>query len=305
MVTVKKFTSIDEFLKAYNDEPESFNMLVPVQSIQEISQIYKPVINLILISIDLEENQIYVQKNAKTPDGENYKETRYSISRRGLMLLSMAADCHFIDSNSYYNPDTDSFTCVANMKMHDMSGGWRVITESKSVPKMKTYTNGNKKLDSEAPQKAESGAQNRCIRSGLNIKQHYSLEQLKLPFVAIYPVLDARDEDVKRAMIAGAVASQNLLFGTPRQMARLAAPAGVDTFTGEIRDTGKAAEQAPPQNIGEQAEKFYCSVESCKTEIGKAVAEYSMKNYGAQLCTKCQKAAKAAQAAGKQGGTKQ
>lgn len=231
---MKKYKSIDEFLKDYEDGPQWFNMLVPVQSIQEISQIYRPVINLHTLSTDLEEGHIYVQKNAKDPNGNDYNETRYSITRRGLLLLATAADCHFLDSKTTYSPETEMFTCVANMKMHDMSGGWRIITESKSVSKMKALRNNNKMVDPEAAQKAESGAQNRCIRSGLNIKAHYSLEQLEKPFVAIYPVLDARDEDVKRALIAGAVASQNLLFGAPRIQAQLAAPEKVDPSTGEI-----------------------------------------------------------------------
>lgn len=238
MERVPKYVSIDDFLNDYDKAPEWFNMLVPVQSIQEISQIYKPVINLINLSLDLEDNQIYIQKNAKDPDGGNYNHTRYSIARRGLLLLSAAADCHFLDTRTTYNAETEAFTCVASMKMHDMSGGWRVITESKSVNKTKALKNGNKMLDPEAPQKAESGAQNRCVRTGLNIKSHYSVEQLKKPFVAIYPVLDARDEDVKRAVIARAVAAQNLLFGMPAR--RLAAPEGVDPETGEIMGGGQA-----------------------------------------------------------------
>jgi hypothetical protein len=41
---------------------------------------------------------------------------------------------------------------------------------------------------------------------------------LQKPFVAVYPVLDARDEDVKRALIAGSVASSNLLFGVMKPL---------------------------------------------------------------------------------------
>lgn len=210
---MKKYNDLEEFLNDYNKSPEWFNLLTPIQSVQEIGQIYRPVINMISISTDLEDNQIYVQKNAKNPEGGSYKEKRYSISRRGLLLLASAADCHFVDTKTSYNPDTDQMHCVASLKMHDMSGGWRIITESKSVNRMFTYKNGQKSLDPEASTKAESGAQNRCIRAALNIKAHYSLKQLELPFVAIYPVLDARDKDVKRALIAGAVVSNNLLYG--------------------------------------------------------------------------------------------
>lgn len=220
---MKKYMTVEEFLIDYEKSPGWFNMLTPVQSIQEISQIYKPVINLHFVSTDMEDNQIYVQKNAKDPDGNNYKHTRYSIARRGLLLLSSAADCHFLDTRTTYNPETECYHCVSSIKAHDMSGGWRIITESKSVSKWKSYKNKEKALDPEAPTKAESGAQNRCIRAALNIKAHYSLEQLQKPFVAVYPVLDARDDDVKRALIAGAVASSNLLYGVMRPL-QLEAP---------------------------------------------------------------------------------
>ncbi len=235
---MKKYTSLEKFLTDYEQSPEWFNMLTPIQSIQEISQIYRPVINLHFVSTDLEDNQIYVQKNAADPDGNKYKETRYSISRRGLLLLSSAADCHFLDTKTTYNADTECFHCVASIKAHDMSGGWRVITESKAVSKFKTYKNGNKVIDPEAPTKAESGAQNRCIRAALNIKAHYSMEQLQKPFVAVYPVLDARDEDVKRALIAGAVASNNLLYGIMKPLQQQLSAQKVDTETGEIIEGG-------------------------------------------------------------------
>jgi hypothetical protein len=226
--------SIEEFLIDYEKSPGWFNMLTPIQSIQEISQIYRPVINLHFVSTDLEDNQIYVQKNAKKPDGSSYNETRYSISRRGLLLLSSAADCHFLNTETKYNAETECFQCVSNIKTHDMSGGWRVITESKSVSKWKTFKNKNREIDPEASTKAESGAQNRCIRAALNIKAHYSKEQLEKPFVAVYTVLDARDEDVKHALIAGAVASNNLLFGIMKPLQQQLETRKVDTETGEV-----------------------------------------------------------------------
>jgi len=215
---MKKYNDLEEFLQDYYKSPEWYNMLTPIQSIQEIGHIYRPVINMIKLSTDLEDNHIYIQKNAKDPEGKPYPHTRYSIARRGLLLLATAADCHFVDSKITYNPETESYHCTASLKVHDMSGGWRIITESKSVSKFMTLKNGNRIPDPEASTKAESGAQNRCIRAALNIKAHYSLEQLEKPFVAVYPVLDSRDEDVKRALIAGAVVSTNMLYGAVKPL---------------------------------------------------------------------------------------
>ena len=137
---MKKYMSIDEFLNDYNQYPEAFNMLVPVQSIQDIGPMYKPIINMVFISIDPEEGDIYRQKNAKDPDGNDYKEKRYSISKKGLFQIYSAADARFTDTEQQFNVnkgmDLNTVTCKVSMQYHSFSGEWKTISDSKTVNRM-------------------------------------------------------------------------------------------------------------------------------------------------------------------------
>ncbi|MFA6737009.1 MAG: hypothetical protein WCR87_08855 [Saccharofermentanales bacterium] len=214
---MKKYISIDDFIKEYEQSPESYNMLVPVQSIQEIPMIYKPIINLVLLSTDLKESHIYEQKNA----GPEYKGTRYSITRRGLLLIAAAADCHLLDTQTSYDAEQKAYTSVAKIKVHDPSGGWRVYSASKTSAAEKSTRKGTTYRDDNAAEKAESGAQNRAIRAAFNIKGHYSIEELEMPFVAIYPILNDAEPDVREALIKGAVMGSNLLFGSANKAKEL------------------------------------------------------------------------------------
>jgi hypothetical protein len=237
-----KYTSVDEFLQDYEKYPKSYNMLVEQQSIQDVGPMFKPVINLVWVSTELEDWEIYVQKNALDPAGNQYREQRFSIASKGLFRIRSAADAHFIDTVHEYNKEDKLVTCTVVMRYHDASGGWASITQSKSVSTELRLRNGNTIPDKEAFQKAESGAQNRCIRKAFNIKPHYSTEQLSNPFVAIYFILDeSKDQSIKAAKIAAALAPTMLLYGGKRQLgtgatqAQLNAGVEVDAETGEVK----------------------------------------------------------------------
>jgi hypothetical protein len=131
----------------------------------------------------------------------------------------------------------------------------------------------------------------------LSIKSAYTLSELEKPFIVIYPVLDSKDADVKKALIAGAIASSNLLYGSGlmlNQGQQQALPEGrpdVDMSTGEIIDSDYEAE-APEIKPWDQEEKYYCSNPTCKAEIAKNVYDASVAKYGAAACIKCQQMAK-------------
>ncbi|MCK9519948.1 MAG: hypothetical protein M0R74_13125, partial [Dehalococcoidia bacterium] len=112
-----------------------------------------------------------------------------------------------------------------------------------------------------------------------------------------YPVLDSRDADVKKALIAGAMMGSNLLYGTGLQLgagaqATLPEERNVDMSTGEIIDS--EYESGPPEpmpwEMQQETETLQCS--QCGVEIAPNVANYSMQQYGKRLCMKCQQAAK-------------
>lgn len=211
---VHKYTSMKEFLTDYEENPQAFNMLVDVQSVQDIPAMYKPIINMVFISMDPEDFEYYLQKNAVDPNGEKYRERRYSITAKGLARIKNAAAAKFTKSEISQDKENNTITCVVEMQFRDPSGGWTTVTQSKTVNTLKQLRNGNKVYDPEAAQKAETGAQNRCIRKAFNIKSHYSYEQLQKPFTIIYLELDeTKDEDVKIAKIAASIGATQMLFG--------------------------------------------------------------------------------------------
>jgi len=239
---VHKYVSMDEFLKDYEECPQSFNMLVDVQSVQDIPAMYKPVINMVFISMDREDFEFYLQMNAKDPDGNGYREKRYSLSAKGLFRIRSAAAAKFVRSDIYQDRENKTVTATVEMQFKDPSGGWSSVVQSKTVSSYKSLKSGKEMFDPEAPQKAETGAQNRCIRKAFNIKSHYSLEQLQKPFTIIYLELDeAKDDDVKMAKIAASIGATQMLFGNRQNqnMKQLSSGKVVDVSTGEVLSDGK------------------------------------------------------------------
>ncbi len=238
-MAIHKYTSMQEFLTDYEANPQAFNMLVDVQSVQEIPAMYKPIINMVFISTDPEDFEYYLQKNALDPNSEKYRENRYSISAKGLARIKNAAAAKFTKSETFQDKENNTVTCVVEMQFRDPAGGWTTVTQSKTVSTFKQLRNGNKMHDPETAQKAETGAQNRCIRRAFNIKSHYSIEQLQKPFTIIYLELDeTKDDDVKMAKIAAAIGPTHLLFGRQQNMKQLASGTVVDGNTGEVIDGG-------------------------------------------------------------------
>ncbi|MCK9520139.1 MAG: hypothetical protein M0R74_14110, partial [Dehalococcoidia bacterium] len=213
-IFMKKYMSFEEFIADYNKTPEWFNMLCDTQSIQEFSSLYKLVVNMVLLSTDLEDNDIYIQKKAINPNTDKpYDHTRYSIAKKGLLKIMSAADARLILSNVEIDRDAQTVSGTSTMQYHDPSGQWRYITKTKTVDLIKKTKNGSTYEDPSAPEKAESGAQMRCIRDAFNIKNNYSLEQLQKPFVVVYPKLNDMDPDVKKMAIINSLAPTQLLYG--------------------------------------------------------------------------------------------
>jgi hypothetical protein len=135
------------------------------------------------------------------------------------------------------------------MKFPELTGGWRIVQATKELnfATMSGKEGQINRAKMYAVELAESKAINRCIRKALNVKGAYTIDELKKPFIVAYPVLDARDPDAKRALIAGSIAASNLLYGSGLQLnsGRMEALPeaseqrhNVDVTTGEVVDAG-------------------------------------------------------------------
>lgn len=305
---------MNESYNVLNDYPQDkYNLLIPVQSLQEVNPIYRLVVNIVKISTDERDGDIYREKNA----GDNM----FALTHKALTKLFTAANGQIVETNRVRTrtcencidivkatgkaPSCGSCPARANVavkvtiKLPEMSGGWRLIQSTREIDfsNMGHLKEGQiRQTKAYAVEHAEAKALSRCIRKGLSIKSAYTLEELAKPFIVVYPVLDARDADVKKALIAGAMASSNLLYGTGLQLGAgttAALPEAnheYDKETGEVIETDYEA--APPEQMPweEPSEPLKCS--QCNVEIAQNVHDYSAKQFGASLCMKCQQAAR-------------
>lgn len=302
--------------------PEKFNLLIPVQSIQEINPICRMVINQVKVSTELTDKDIYLEKSAGSG--------MYALTHKALMKLLAGANGQIVDSSRVRSRICEKCidivkatgkapacgSCAANanvacriiVKFPELSGGWRLVQATRELDfsNMGNATeNQIRQTKAFAFEHAESKALSRCIRKGLSIKSAYSLAELEKPFIVVYPVLDARDADVKKALIAGMLASSNLLYGSGLMLnqGQQTLPEATEKFdreTGEIYENDYEAgppdvgnpDQPKAWEINGELEKFYCSNPNCKAEIAKSVYDASVKAFGAAACTKCQQLAK-------------
>lgn len=307
----------EESYNILNSYPEDkYNLLIPVQSMQEINPIYKMVVNTVKISTNLADKDIYEEKNAKEQGGPRM----FALTHKALMKLFAAANGQIVESKRVRTRTCENCidivkatnkapacgNCAARanvavrvtIKLPELSGGWRLIQATREIDFSNLghlKTGMINQMKSFAFEHAESKALSRCIRKGLSIKSAYTLEELKKPFIVVYPVLDSKDSDVKKALIAGAIASSNLLYGSGLQIA-----AGTSAALPEAREAETSTEEtiesdyeitSPEKMPWEQVEEQQkCA--KCGVEIAENVAAYSMQQFGSPLCMKCQQAAK-------------
>jgi hypothetical protein len=305
--------------------PDEYNLLVPVQSIQEISSIYRLVVNIVRPSTELPDKDIYREKSAEYKDGPQM----YAFTHKCLLKFFAAANGQIIESarvrprvcdkcidivkatgkapacgNCGANANT---ACRITAKFPEFSGGWRIYQATREIDFGNMGSASEiqiRQMKQFAFEHAESKALSRVIRKALSIKSAYSMAELEKPFIVVYPVLDAKDADVKKALIAGMIASSNLLYGSglmlnAGQQALSEERPDVDKSTGEIIEMEYEAgppdvENEEPPKLWENKEpdKYRCSNPECGAEISKEVYDASVKKFGTSACVKCQQIAK-------------
>ena len=305
---MKKYRTMEEFIKDYEEHPECFNMMVDVQSIQDMGPYFRPVISMKFLDTSPEGGDIYIQKNTGNDFyGNPYKEMRYSITRPGLLKIKSVAKGTFLNPVFSYDKEKNTDVCTATLQyVGAKEGDWLFTSCSKEVPRIAKKKAGGTYENSEPLRKAESGAQCACIREAFKIRGHYSMEQLQRPFTMVYWDLDeTKDDRILEARIFKGISATNMIYGRalPAAQQQAALPEGrpdVDASTGEIIDT--EYEAGPPDAVNPEPpkpwenkiepEKFYCSNPECKAEIAKSVYDASFAKFGAGACIKCQQAAK-------------
>lgn len=259
---------------------ERYNLLVPMQTVAEIADIHKPVMNAVQISINLADKEIYEQEKAKsawkdrpaTPAG-------YALTKKGLNKLMRAAGIKILGTRPII-PSTCQKCAEVNRSIGrpvncGACGNKDVKFEARiSVPQLtgenieivahkeiivQDVTDGmgdaqRKEFLKFRSEMCETKAINRALRAAMHIKGTYTIEELRKPFVVAYLVPNLNNEDVKAEAIRHMFTSAQELYGGHTPEARKAIFVEDDVEEGmEYETPGKpitgshAYEQTPPE----------------------------------------------------------
>ncbi len=248
---------------------ERYNLLVPMQTVAEIAEIHRPVINAVQISTDLADKEIYEQEKAKaswrdrpaTPAG-------YALTKKGLNKLMRAAGIKILGTRPII-PSTCQKCAEVNRSIGrpvncGACGNKDVKFEARiSVPQLtgenieivahkeiivQDVTDGmsegqRKEFLKFRSEMCETKAINRALRAAMQIKGTYTLEELKKPFVVAYLVPNLNNEAVKAEAVKHMFASAKELYGRHTQDAHKAVFLEDDTEEGmEYEASGRPIE---------------------------------------------------------------
>jgi len=223
---------------------EKYNLLVPMQTVAEIAEIHKPVMNVVYISTDFNDKEIYEQEKAKDAwtDKKGYRHpaspARYAITKKGLNKLMRAAGIKILGTRPIV-PSTCQKCAEVNRSIGrpvncGACGNKDVKFEARiSVPQLTGENiefvahkeiivtdvvdgmtdNQRKEFLKFRAEMCETKAINRALRAAMHIKGTYLLEELKKPFVVAYLVPNLDNEAVREEAVKHFFTSAQELYG--------------------------------------------------------------------------------------------
>lgn len=232
---------------------ERYNLLVPMQTVAEIAEIHKPVMNAVQISTNPADREIYEQKKAQAActgrDGKQYPATPagYALTKKGLNKLMRAAGIKILGTRPII-PSTCQKCAEVNRSIGrpvncGACGNKDVKFEARiSVPQLtgenieivahkeiivQDATEGMTEKQCKEFLKfrseiCETKAINRALRAAMHIKGTYMLEELRKPFVVAYLVPNLDNELVKQEAVRHFFTSAQELYGGHTTEARRA-----------------------------------------------------------------------------------
>lgn len=306
---------------------ERFNLLVPMQTVAEIAEIHKPVMNAVQISTNEADKEIYLQdKNKRNADG-------WALTKKGLNKLMRAAGIKILGTRPII-PSTCQKCAEVNRSIGrpvncGACGNKDVKFEARiSVPQLTgenieivahkeiivaDVTVGMTEFQAKEflkfrSEMCETKAINRALRAAMHIKGTYSLQELQKPFVVAYLVPNLDNEAVKAEAVRHFFTSAQELYGGHSSEARKAIFVEDDIEEGmEYEMPGKpiaqpenaAYREAPAEPPRETQQRQQAAAEAapdydpticteCGTKCSNGVVKYSQETFGRTLCMACQ-----------------
>lgn len=223
---------------------ERYNLLVPMQTVAEIADIHKPVMNAVQISTNPADKEIYLQEKGNEEwtgrDGKRHsaKPDGWALTKKGLNKLMRAAGIKILGTRPII-PSTCQKCAEVNRSIGrpvncGACGNKDVKFEARiSVPQLtgenieivahkeiivQDVTDGMtdkqcKEFLKFRSEMCETKAINRALRAAMHIKGTYSLQELQKPFVVAYLVPNLNNELVKQEAVRHFFTSAQELYG--------------------------------------------------------------------------------------------
>ena len=218
---------------------EKYNLLVPMQTVAEIADIHRPVMNAVQISTNLNDKEIYLQEKPR----DAWKDrpaipAGYALTKKGLNKPMRAAGIKILGTRPII-PSTCQKCAEVNRSIGrpvncGACGNKDVKFEARiSVPQLtgesieivahkeiivQDATDGmsdaqRKEFLKFRSEMCETKAINRALRAAMHIKSTYTIQELQKPFVVAYLVPNLNNEDVKAEAIRHMFTTAQELYG--------------------------------------------------------------------------------------------
>lgn len=307
---------------------ERFNLLVPMQTVAEIAEIHKPVMNAVQISTNEADKEIYLQdKNKRNADG-------WALTKKGLNKLMRAAGIKILGTrpiipatcqkcaevNKSIGRPVNCGACgnkdvkfEARISVPQLTGENIEIVAHKEIIVVDATAgmtdNQRKEFLKFRSEMCETKAINRALRAAMHIKNTYSLQELQKPFVVAYLVPNLDNEAVKQEAVRHFFSSAQEIYGGHNSEVRKAIFVEDDTEEGMGYETpgqpitepeNAAYKEAPTEPPREAQQRQQQAAETapdydptictdCGAKCSNGVVKYSQQTYGVTLCMSCQR----------------
>ena len=307
--------------------PEKYNLLIPVQTIQEISPLHKVIINVVTIDPQPDRGKdCYAEKNGGL-----------ALTKKGLNKLMAGANVQVIDSRPVMPqkcqrcmeiarqtkaaprcgdcPAADDVSQQVTIAIPEPSGTWRMVRATKEIriadEKAAMKEAQFKQFFPFRTEHCETKALNRALRAGLMVKSTYTAKELEKPFAVALVVPNMADPDMKAAAAARYASSSMALF--PVQALRLpenaGEPAGMVDISADESDDFQddppwetASDDNPldsPIFCGDCGQVIEGTRANGKEWTPEMIRDYSVEHYGTSLCPDCQRKTRTLQVGGR------
>ncbi len=253
--------------------PDKYNVLIPVTSMQVMSNLQKVVVNEVKLNPDTEKgNDVYLDKQTG----------KLAITAVGGTKLAAAANISIVYNESEQpdvckrcvqmakatNKAQSCGTCphaydvkhTVTVRVPEPSGGFRLITKSKeidcSLEKQTMKEAQYKKFLPHRTSIAETKAYMRCLRAALGLAQGYTKAEIEKPFVIahIVPNLDA--PDIRQALISNSLKDMGMLFEIPTKQTATVPQLQMNEFYEDSEDNYTEGEYQEANQEADQTQDF-------------------------------------------------